>query len=305
MSQTSRDNWLQWSYDNIQFGSKVSPRSKFSLDFKKIILRPVKSYYDELFENAKITRDIFTGKFNLLLSGGIDSEIVLRVYHQLKIPVEVYIFKYEKNYNYRDVNQAIQICNALGIDYNLIDFNLEKFFENDAYDIFKKVYCHSSGRLPQMKMTEYLDGIPIYGSGEPYCKRASSNWSKKSDWVIDMGEGARCWAVYHKSINRTAICDWYEFSPELLVSYFNIDLIKELMSDSIQGKLSSNSSKIPIHQKLWQDITLRPKLVGFEGINEPGTKPPFMLEFEKEFITDKVDTADIYMSKKFLFDLIC
>lgn len=301
---TSRDNWITWLYDGIKYGPKLLPTSTFSLEFKKIISRPVKSHYEELIENAKIVRDSFTGKFNLLLSGGLDSEIILRLYHQLKIPIDVYIFKYEKNYNYRDVNQAIKICNDLKVEYKLIDFNLTKFFENDAYDIFKQVYCHSSGRLPQLKMTEYLDGIPIYGSGEPYCKRLHSNWDKNSEWGIDIGEGARCWSVYHKTIGRDAICDWYEFSPEVIVSYLDIPVIQQLLDDKVVGKLSSNSSKHAIYKEHWPDIDIRQKLVGFEGIDAPGSKPPFMLEFETQFITNRVTVKDIYMSKDQLLNSI-
>ena len=106
-----RDNWLTWNYDNGEaYGPKVKPSSKFNITLKNVITRPIKSYHEELLENAKAIRDTFTGDLDLLFSGGIDSEIILRVYHDLKIPINVYIFKYENNYNHKELAHAFRIC---------------------------------------------------------------------------------------------------------------------------------------------------------------------------------------------------
>jgi hypothetical protein len=294
-----KEDWFSWSYNNISCGPKTTPMSVFDFKIKKIVSRPIKSYRNELIENAKLIRDRFSEKFDLLLSGGIDSEIILRIYHSLKIPINVYIFEYENEYNRRDVIQALALCEELKITPKIIHFNLKKFFENDADSIFSKIYCGSSGRLPHMKMSEYVDNIPIYGSGEPY-------WIKIDDtWKYEFDEDARSWTVYHKTIGRNAICDWYEYSPELIIAHTKLPKIQELINNQIPGKISSNSSKILIHRDIWPNVIDRPKMVGFEGHMRPSrySKPDFMLEFDNH-IKNKVQIRVDHFDQSALMDLL-
>lgn len=283
-----KNNWLKWGYDGIPNSPKTSKESVFEIQITKTISKPVKSYHEELVDNAKSIRETYSGKFDLLFSGGIDSEVILRIYRDLGIPLNVFIFRYENNYNHRDVAQAIKTCDTLNVKYSLIDFNLEKFFENDAYSIWSKCYAGTSGWLPHMKMTEYLDGIPIIGSGEPY-------WRKQQDasWMFELDEGAKAWTVYHTTIKREVISDWYEHSPEIILAHMNLPIINDLINNRISGRLSSYSSKGIIHKEIWPDVDLRQKLVGFEGDQPPAadSKPGFMLAFEKEFIKGKVKNA--------------
>jgi Queuosine biosynthesis protein QueC len=279
-----KDNWLAWTYDDgIDYGPKLTPNAECKFLFRNVINRPVKSYHEELLENARIIRDTFGSNLDLLFSGGIDSEVVLRCYHELKIPINVYIFKYEDDLNKLDVACALSTCNELGITPKIIDFNLKKFFENDAYDIWKNVYSFSAGWLPHMKMTEYCDGIPIIASGEPYARRTSRDWTNTHSWLFEIDEASHHWGVYHNTIGRKAITDWYEYSPEVTVSYFQLPYVQRLIYDKIQGKLSNISSKAIIHQEYWPTLAERIKLIGFEGPVPDKEKqfPDFMIDFEK------------------------
>lgn len=293
-----KNDWLVWKYDNVEYGPKLTPTSLFDIHINKTIDRPVKSYYDELIENASIIRDTFSGSLDLLLSGGLDGEVVLRCYHDLRIPVNVFIFRYENYYNKRDADHAITICESLGQQYKVIDFNLEKFFEKEAYDIWKKTFCQGSGFLPIMKMTEYLDGLPIVCAMEPY-------WSVSSgEWQYEWEERHHSWAIYHKTINHPTITSWYEYSPEIIASHKQLPIIKDLISNRMPSKLSSLTSKHSIHQYYWPDIVLRPKLTGFEGLDLTAhytSKPKFMLDFDKQFISDgKVSNKTIRVSPTLL-----
>ncbi len=278
-----KNNWFSYSYDGIEFGNKLDFNSKFTIDIKPTITN-VKTYHEELIENAKKIRDIISGPLDLLFSGGIDSEVILRLYNDLKIPLNVFIFKYENEYNHREFSHALKICDKLNITPKIIDFNLKKFFENEAYDYWIKVKCNSSSWLPHMKMLEYLNGTPIIGSGEPYWRRTSRDLTKKANWLYEISESAKSWTIYGKFIKRDIISDWYEYSPEIIISHLNLPLIQKLTNDQISGKLSSLSSKAVLHKDIWPDIEIRPKLVGFEGNMPPGynSKPDFMLDFDNK-----------------------
>ena len=75
-----KDNWFSYSYDSVLFGHKNTTNSEFTIELSPTVTR-VKSYYEELKDNAIRIRDMFTGSLDLLFSGGIDSEGVLRIYN--------------------------------------------------------------------------------------------------------------------------------------------------------------------------------------------------------------------------------
>lgn len=294
-----KNNWFSWNYeDGPEYGPKLHPAAKFNITLRNTIDRPVKSYYEELLENAKVIRDTFSGPLDLLFSGGVDSEIILRVYRELKIPINVYTFKYENDYNLIEHTHALKSCEKLGVTPRIVDFNLQKFFENEAYDIQQKVFACATGWLPHMKMTEYCDGTPMIGSGEAYIRRRSRDMSKKFPWVFELDEKCHHWAVYHKTINRPCITDWYEYSPELIVSYFDLPFVQQLLNDEVPGKLSNESTKGQVHQEYWPDLELRPKLIGFEGPIPDKSKSdvqPFMLDFGKKYMWKVVPNQEPYI----------
>ena len=272
-----KNSWLDWAGSGDDF--------KFIL--KKTVTQPVMNYFDELFENARNIRDITSGPLDLMFSGGIDSEVVLRVYKELNIPINVFIFKYEDMLNYREFDHAIKVCTDLNVKHTVIDFNVKRFFENDAYDIWCKCKTSSSSWLPHMKLTEYLDNTPIIASGEPY-------WKKQDDgsWVFELEEDAKFWTIYHKTIGRTAITDWYEYRPEVMLSHMQLPRVQQLLNNQVPGKTSTVSSKALIHQAKWDDIIIRAKMVGFEKdlIPSKESKPSYMLEFDKHYCS-KINSA--------------
>jgi hypothetical protein len=265
-----KNGWLDWAGSGDDF--------KFIL--KKTVNQPVMNYFDELFENARNIRDIISGPLDLMFSGGIDSEVILRVYRDLKIPINVFIFKYEDMLNYREFDHAIKVCTDLNVKHKVIDFNVKRFFENDAYGIWSKCNTSSSSWLPHMKLTEYLDNTPIIASGEPY-------WKKQDDgtWIFELEEDAKFWTIYHKTIGRTAITDWYEYRPEVILSHMQLPRVQQLINNQVPGKTSTVTSKALIHQAKWDDIIIRDKMVGFEKDLTPSkeSKPLYMLEFDKHY----------------------
>lgn len=274
-----KNNWLTWYYDDIEYGPKTSPNSKFDIKIMPTVTRPVNSYKEELLLNASVIRDTFSEPFDLMLSGGVDSEVILRCYHELKIPVNVFVFRYENNYNLPDVTSALHICNELNVTPKVIDFDLQKFFENDAYDIWTTGYYLNSGRLPHMKMIEYLDNFPIMGDGDPV-------WEFSNDeWRLGLDDVSHSQSLYCRTINRPMLVDWYEYSPEVILAHVNHPVMQTLMQSRGLHK-DFIQAKYLLHKDLWNAIELRPKYVGFEGGLPPGlnsSKPEFMLEFNKVY----------------------
>lgn len=280
------NNWMWYTYDNLLPNQpKLLKNSKLQLHFNKSYQPKKINYFESLFRNARLLSEIYKGPFDVMLSGGIDSEVIVRVFHELKIPQNVYTFKFENNYNILDVMNAETLCKDLNIKLNLIDFNLEKFFENDAEYYYKVSFPSVIEKLVRFDFYKYMDNIPVVGDGEPYWVRNLWNLPKKSDWSMAFYEHDYAHATYSKAINRTIIGEWYQFTPEIWISFMEIDYVKKLLNDQIPNKLSSWSYRDELHRHLWPGIRNKPKLIGYEGDQNP-TKariPPFMAKFKEEF----------------------
>jgi hypothetical protein len=275
-------NWMSFSFDGIQNSPKQTNRSILALHFNITNDIKIMSYLDALKENARVMRDSFSEPFDVLLSGGIDSEVMVRTFKDLGITHNTFIFKYEDDLNIRDINSSIQICQSLNIPYKIIDFNLSKFYEQDANDIFEKTLVPNVASLSRIKWLEYLDNIPIFGEGEPYWKRdLGGDYTKKSPWSLHLSEREMFISLNAHYINRPIIGEWYQYTPHIMASYYQEPLIQSLLDDKLIGKESTLSSRLPLHRQYWVDIVEKSKLTGYEGpTGKPLENPP---RFFKKF----------------------
>ena len=143
------------------------------------------------------------------------------------------------------------------------------------------------------------------GEGKPKClpqskahalgkeKRASAARRKRRE---DPHAGRKGKAKFVKTHNEETINEirdvvtWYTFTPEVSMTFPTHSIVKSLLNDQLTGKLSSWSSRIKIHQKLWPSIQDKVKLVGFEANSSPGTMPAFMREFKDTVMRDVIET---------------
>lgn len=292
------NSWMSYSFNDIEYKRKGSKTDKFSLNFK-VKSDKLLTYKNALLNNGKVLRDSFSEPFDVCLSGGTDSEIVVRVFKELGITHNTYIFKCENNYNIRDVNNATELCEELNIPYKIVDFNLQHFYENDAESLLKKTWIPAAGRLPRLKFIEYLDNIPVFCDGEPYWRRVlQDDYSNKSDWLFYLTEDAYSVSIYSRVINRVVIGDWYEFTPDILLSFVNLSYVEKLFNDEIVGKTSTISSKAIIHKEFFPTMRYKQKLIGYEGLDgSPGSRPQFISEFYYKFMSDIVNTTFTYNIK--------
>jgi hypothetical protein len=298
MKLPSLNGWMSWSFDDVEYGVRTNKDSVYNFHLNLPKLEPLQSYQQELYNNAMASRDYFSGQFDVLLSGGIDSEVIVRTLRDVKIKHNTYIFRYENNYNHREVSSAIDIATCLGIDYKIIDFSLKDFFENEAYDLFKKSGCIRAGRLVHLGLCDRLDNIPIMGEGEPYWYRTlEGDYSSKSEWKFPMNESNHNVSMYLHSMGRENLCDWYEFTPNVINAFNKLPMIQDLISDKIYGKHSSWSCRVPIHQAIWTDLKPKPKLIGYEQDNPSGTYPEFIIEFQKIMTAELGDGNEYWFTE--------
>lgn len=283
------NNWMSYSFDNNPIGqAKPSKNSVFNLHFKNTEVKSL-NYYDALFYNARLIADNYPQPFDVLFSGGIDSEVIVRLHKKLGIHQNVHIFKLENNLNIRDVISAEKICKELDIKLNVIDWNLQHWIENEAYEVYQKTFSPLIGRMIRFAWFDFFDNTIIMGEGEPYWRR--ENWdnppdySIKSNWHLHWNEDYFMSSLYADITGQTVIGEWYNYTPEIVKSFHKLPLVQDLINDNIPGKLSSWSSRTEIHRHIFPTIEKKIKLAGYEGTDrDPLTIPDFMEKFQDEVI---------------------
>lgn len=269
MIHTSENNWYKWRYNNEEFDRKVNSSDQLitSYDFNA---KPLKKFKDELLESARSTMECYPGMHPcIMFSGGLDSEVVLRSYLDIGVVPEIFIFRYENDINIYDVSYAITICNMLNLKYNIIDFNLDRFYKNDAERISEIAQIDRPRALPQLKFMEWCDGLPIYGASDLSICRMDADYSKKGSWIVRCHEHDIGWSKYAKYLNRPAIMEWFKWSPGVVASYASTEWCINLVSDRYYGKLGTNSTKLHGYREAYPDLLFRNKKTGFEELASP------------------------------------
>jgi hypothetical protein len=271
---TSQNNWYQWQYGNEPLFGRQTANLSFKTFYSKSDA-PVGSFKEELKKAAQSTMDHYPGlRPCIFFSGGVDSELILRAYLDIGANPKVFIVRYENDLNIYDVSYAITICTILKVEYNLIDFNLQKFYENDAEKIAEDAQIDRPRMLPHIKFTDCADGLIIVGHSDIRWYRPHNDYTKKAMWIAQDFEHDIGCDKYNILHNRPAIYQWWKWTPGLVISYTQLNWFKQLVNDEIPGKLGINSTKLLGFREAYPDLIPREKQTGFEKID------PWVYEFE-------------------------
>jgi hypothetical protein len=296
------EGWQSYSFDDGPLrGNKPTTDSTFKLHFKPNIKTKEMNFFDALYYNARMVADNYSGKFDVCFSGGIDSELVIRINKELGIKQDVYFVKFENEYNGQDYRDAVRICEQLDIPLKTIDFNLEKFVENDLYGYCRKTNLFSIERIIRLAWLDLFDNTVVMGEGEPYWKRNLVNdFSQRSDWSLWWVEDYFTTAIYADQIGRKVIGEWYNYTPEVVNAWHKLPFLRDtLFADKLHGKLSCWSSRREVYVERWKDIYNRPKYSGYEGATgAPGTMPPFMEAFIGTYWSDIKNIGYAFSAKE-------
>jgi hypothetical protein len=269
MIWTSENNWYKWSYGNgPNFGRQSNELDKFNTSYKCNFNKPVKSFKDELEDAARSTLEHYPGlKPCVFFSGGVDSELILRSYINIGAKPEVYIVRYENDYNLYDVSYAVTVCSILGIKYNIIDFALEKFYNSDAELVSEQAQIDRPRMLPHLKFTDCADGLIIVGHSDVRWYRTDEDYSKQGTWLAQDFEHDIGCDKYNILNNRPAVYQWWKWTPGLILSYTRLNWFQNLIKDKYNGKLGINSTKLQGFKEIYPDMITRKKSTGFENID--------------------------------------
>jgi len=278
-----KNDWLSYHYDKLgDVKTKTVPGENWKLRIKQTITRPIKSYHEELLLNAHAVKDAFNEPLDLLLSGGLDSELALRSYVEAKIPINVFIAKYNDNINAVDFHEALKTCQIYNVTPTIIDCNLKTFLENDAHDMWNGGYFAEPGYMIMLKVIESLDNIPVICDG---INADNFRMANKTQCDIVIYEKHFAAAIHGNIINRPLISSWYDYSPELTAAFLDLNLHKWKKHKLITPPFNnSNLHKLKyLNSNKLFGTRMRQKRSGWELGLPDGSLVSYIEEFKNQY----------------------
>lgn len=223
------------------------------------------SYRNELLRTADLVYKDLGKDFALFLSGGTDSEIVARNFIDIGIKPICFIIKLVNNFNIGDVNYSIEFCKSFDLKYYVIDFDVIDFYKRgEANEFSQDIACTQITYLMIYFNILRLQ-LPSVMGGELLLKRNVN--LDNSFWYYCFRENEDASAIrFSLKYNIPLVNEWFSYTPELMLYYLTNNSIKNLVSEKLNYKLSSTSSKNRILKDLLPEIYLRPKTHGFESL---------------------------------------
>lgn len=209
--------------------------------------RKVKSYYEETLISSEYMYANKTGKLLLMLSGGLDSEYLFRIFHRMKFdftPVIVRLMGHHlpnsTDYNHLDIVHGFKLCKTFNIEPIVVEFDFDKFFDSgEIFDLMHAWRCRGIGVITLLKVIESLDGFSVMGNDPPYMKFNEEVGS----WQLEEEELIHTLLRFYQGKKLNGCPFLLSYTPEMMLSFLLDPHIVDLVNGCYPGRSGTNSTK--------------------------------------------------------------
>jgi hypothetical protein len=280
---------MEITKDNYLYGTGHGDTWHVNIDPPK---RKVRTYFEETLEAVEYVYANKTGKFQVLYSGGLDSQYVCEVLLHLKMdfdPIIIELTDHEGTVlNQHDIGYAYEFCKSKNITPIPYRFNFFEFVESGKnVEISESVTCCSSALPATMHVASQLDGFTLLGNDPPYMR-----YEKEDDvWVLEELEYIHGLQRYYTKYNVNGCPFLLSYTPEMMLAFLLDPSIVKLGTGQFSGKTGSNSTKshvfnngsnfnMPVYDFVSQK---RVKFTGYEHIYKTDIVNHLNLQIYKEY----------------------
>ena len=301
---------MELTKNNYLYGTGHGETWHVNIDPPK---RKIKTYFEETLDAVEYVYANKTGKFQVLYSGGLDSQYVCEVLLHLGISFDPIIVQLKNNagkvLNMHDIKYAYEFCESKNITPVAYDLNFEKFIDSGKnVEIAESVTCCSFALPATMHVASQLDGFTLLGNDPPYMRLEPNNV-----WVLEELEYIHSLLRFYKKYNVNGCPFLLSYTPEMMLAFLLDPSIAKLGTGQLAGKTGSNSTKSHVfnngsnfNMPTYDFVTMsRVKFTGYEQIyhsdmmNNPNMKifDEFKKKWNGEYLepyTDVVKRLSIY-----------
>jgi hypothetical protein len=259
------DENFSYGYDNDLYNLR-SANSQFKCYYQRAEYIPY-SFREECLRVCKKISDRAVSLNRIpyvLLSGGADSEVVLRAFLELGVPFKVITHRFTRDLNSHEIAVVDKLSKELNFDITYIDIDVVNWLNSpESLNMAEQSKCFQAEMLPTMKLLDYvyfeLNGIPVLGNGDFYANRLDGIWKYvEYEYILS-------WFRYVIARKMIAAVNFFQVTPEIVLSIGLDPIMSELFRSAQDETINSRYAKYKIYQKYW-GVQIREKYHGCELI---------------------------------------
>lgn len=199
----------------------------------------------------------YPSPYNLIVSGGIDSQAMIYAWKMSKKPFNICSFRYNETYNWHDIKTLVDFCNIHDLTYDIIDVDYFKFLHEDYDAIAKRYKCSSPQISMHIKMASYFkEQTCIYSGNFLQAVAAELTYAMMGIYRFSKTEEGKNTIPY-----------FFLHTPELAYSFQKLDRFPD-HPDAYQHKSTYDIRLNKYHLGGFPVIPQERKYTGFEKFKE-------------------------------------
>jgi hypothetical protein len=293
------NNHLKYWIDDRLYGFREGSTDKFKVDVGSIDHEHYckSNWVLEQYRTADLIYKEYGKDFVVMFSGGTDSEIVLRSFKKIGVVPRCVFILFPNEANYTDLLTAQIICKELNWKLEVINHDLISFYRSgEAAEFSREIQCRQMAYLNVYYIIKKLQ-LPAIMGGEMLLRRRVYK-NKASEWYYCFRENEDASAMrFSLKYKIPLVNEWFSYTPEMMAYYLENPDVVDLITNNMNGKLSSVTSKNKILQKYMPDIVEKNKTHGFEkllGFNQETYEKLYIGDSRRlEFSLDGIMIEDL------------
>lgn len=263
---------IELTKDNYLYEFKQGETWSVNIDPPK---NKVRTYYEETISAVEYLYSIKTGRFQVLYSGGLDSQYICEILLRLGMDFEPVLIQLKNPngsvYNMHELKYAFDFCESKKLNPTIYDLDYDNFVKTGKInDVAESASCSAIEMPATLYVASQLDGFTLIGNDPPYVRL------EKNGWMFEQLEVIYSLTRFYNNFNLNGCPYLLYYTPEMLLSFLLDPRIQQLCSGMLPGKTGSNSSKslvfnnksdfnMPVYDFVKKD---RIKYTGYEQILE-------------------------------------
>lgn len=204
----------------------------------------------------------------LMLSGGLDSEVMTMAFMEAGVDFSVVTYEFEAGLNSHEINYVNKFKGRHDLNHTFYKFDIKAWLKSDeAHTMFKNTMVTSAGSLPHMKLIQHIwqeGGVPVVGNGDLYLENTSNGWQyTEMEYML---------AWHRFAIDNKILCStaFFQHTPEIVLAAVRHPVFQRLGTglNSSANIIFKNSRyvKCEMYREIWPELEKRQKFHGAELI---------------------------------------
>lgn len=270
----SKNNHLEWGYNEVVGASRTSPYDKFFIKYGTI---SSKVNFKTACVNTAIEISDISKKINkqplIFFSGGIDSEAIIYSFLLSKRDFSIAHIRYQPSLNDHEYQYVQKVAKKYNLDVKIFEVDVLDYLLKE--ETFKLSLRDNSIMIELLLLASITDKIkdkffPVLDHPGTYLYRESPEIDKIGQWFYKDYEHLMFYYNHCKNERMPGCPSFYHWSPDILYSFLTDPLIEDLTNCLIPGKVTNRTSTIKLYQNTFNEFVFEPrsKFTGHEFISK-------------------------------------